>query len=326
MLEILAVSDSCLTVLGVIFFIKELIKYALILIPIGLIVILSIDFTKGVISFQDGKDNVINLVIRRIIYTVVIFLIPTTIFGVFSILGLAYKDSESCWAYADKSSVSEIKKAMENKQKEEEKASQKIQKKISKRISKKAKTQQKIKTIVDSDSNSANGAGAGISNNQKAGNGVDWNDLTKVSGLSASELTKKLNSSKDKNLKYFANYANNYVSVESNYGVNAIFLIALEAHESAYMRSKTAIDCNNLGGVSGKPKCPNHRWRKFDSKDEFIDYHGKLLGKKYLKSGGSYYHGKNLEGIKESYCPSSDSSCSSWLGGVKKVGNALASA
>lgn len=130
MLEILAVSDSCLTVLGVIFFIKELIKYALILIPIGLIVMLSIDFTKGVISFQDGKDNVINLVIRRIIYTVVIFLIPTTIFGVFSILGLAYKDSESCWAYVDKSSVSEIKKQWKINKKKKKKLLKKFRKKF----------------------------------------------------------------------------------------------------------------------------------------------------------------------------------------------------
>lgn len=323
MLEILAVSDSCLTVLGVIFFIKELIKYALILIPIGLIVMLSIDFTKGVISFQDGKDNVINLVIRRIIYTVVIFLIPTTIFGVFSILGLAYKDSESCWAYVDKSSVSEIKKAMENKQKEEEKASQKIQKKISKRISKKMETQQKIKTIVDNDSNSANGAGAGISNNQKAGNGVDWNDLTKVSGLSASELTKKL--SKKKKFKNFVNYANDYISAESKYGVNAIFLIALEAHESNYMTSELAVDCNNLGGVKGSKRCNNHgKMKYFNSKGEFIDYHGDLLGNKYLKSSGKYYHGKKIENVQSTYCP--ESNCSDWVSNIKGIGNTLASA
>ncbi len=326
MLEILAVSDSCLTVLGVIFFIKELIKYALILIPIGLIVMLSIDFTKGVISFQDGKDNVINLVIRRIIYTVVIFLIPTTIFGVFSILGLAYKDSESCWAYVDKSSVSEIKKAMENKQKEEEKASQKIQKKISKRISKKMEIQQKVKTIVDSDSNSANGAGAGISNNQKAGNGVDWNDLTKVSGLSASELTKKLNSAKNKSLKPFIKYANNYISAENSYGVNVIFLIALDTNESGGIASSIAKDCNNFGGETGSPNCKNHKpYRKFDSPEEFIDFHGKHLGKSYLTKGGTNYNGKSLEDVKKKYC-SSPSQCSEWLSSTKTYGNDLASA
>ena len=58
MVNILDVSDSCMTVLGVIFFIRELLKYVLILIPIGLIVMFSIDFTRGVISTSDsgGKN------------------------------------------------------------------------------------------------------------------------------------------------------------------------------------------------------------------------------------------------------------------------------
>ena len=104
------ISDSCATILGVVYFIRELLELVCIIIPIGLIIMLSLDFMKGVISVDDGKNKVMNYVIKRIIYAVVIFLLPSTIFGLFNILGLDPSDSTSCWAYVNEASVEEVKK------------------------------------------------------------------------------------------------------------------------------------------------------------------------------------------------------------------------
>ena len=76
MLNFLEVTDACITILGVVYFIRELLKIALILIPICLIVMLSLDFAKGVISFDENNNKKItDHVIRRVIYTIIIFLI-----------------------------------------------------------------------------------------------------------------------------------------------------------------------------------------------------------------------------------------------------------
>lgn len=119
------VSDGCATILGVVYFIRELLNIVLFLIPIALIVMLSIDFLKGVISFDDGNKKVINFVVKRIIYTVVIFLIPSVVFGLFSVLGVNIGDSNSCWKYVGETNVQEVKeiseakeKALEDKEKE----------------------------------------------------------------------------------------------------------------------------------------------------------------------------------------------------------------
>ena len=102
------IGESCYTVLGVLFFLKALLKIAYIVIPIGLIVMLSIDFFKGVISFEDSNSKIFSFALRRIVYTMFIFLIPTTVFALFNIIGISSKDSNSCWTYVDEVSTKEV--------------------------------------------------------------------------------------------------------------------------------------------------------------------------------------------------------------------------
>ena len=118
MINILDIDQSCLNILSVIYFFKEVLKVAYVVIPIGLIVMLSIDFVKGVIDFGDGSSKVFNFVMHRIIYAMTIFIIPTIVFALFDILGLASKDSEMCWTYAGEASVKEIKDVMETNKEE----------------------------------------------------------------------------------------------------------------------------------------------------------------------------------------------------------------
>ena len=177
MVNILDVSDSCMTVLGVIFFIRELLKYVLILIPIGLIVMFSIDFTRGVISTSDSGGKILGFVLRRIIYTMAVFLIPTMIFALFNILGMTSSDSESCWNYVNETSVSEIKQIIDYKQEAQEKENADIQQKLNKRLKKSSISEiVNKKTIVDNDSSS----GDALSSNQSI-NGEEKIRLTSFS-------------------------------------------------------------------------------------------------------------------------------------------------
>lgn len=68
------------SVLKVIMFAKELIKIIFVLVPIGLIIMTSIDIAKNIISGKedDMKKNV-NIAIKRVIMAVIVFFIPTIV-------------------------------------------------------------------------------------------------------------------------------------------------------------------------------------------------------------------------------------------------------
>lgn len=67
-------------VLKIIKFIWQLLDIVLFLVPMGLIIMVTVDFAKNVISGKDDemKKNV-NIAIKRIIYAAVLFLIPTIV-------------------------------------------------------------------------------------------------------------------------------------------------------------------------------------------------------------------------------------------------------
>lgn len=71
--------DACQhpTILRILYFVYLLLDIVFVAIPIGLIIMLMIDFSKSVIS-GDEKDQIKNnkLVIKRIMYAVIIFVIP----------------------------------------------------------------------------------------------------------------------------------------------------------------------------------------------------------------------------------------------------------
>ena len=73
--------DACdnVNVLKIVYYIKEFLKITFFLIPMVLMAIVSIDFFKSVISNEDEKKKNVSLVIRRLIYVVVLFLIPSLV-------------------------------------------------------------------------------------------------------------------------------------------------------------------------------------------------------------------------------------------------------
>lgn len=94
--------------------------------------------------------------------------------------------------------------------------------------------------------------------------------------------------------------SNAYVYAEEVYGVNAIWLMSLNAEESGWGRSSLAMSHNNLGGVKN-----GSNWRYFDNWGECIYYIANLIKTHYLSEDGLYYNGKSIWNVNVKYCETS---------------------
>lgn len=93
-----------------------------------------------------------------------------------------------------------------------------------------------------------------------------------------------------------------FLQAEKEYGVNAIALVGIAAHESAWGTSRRARYDNNLtgfgvysdssSGINGKTKTAN------------ILRTAKCLATRYAEPGQSYFHGTGLLGVNRSYAAS----------------------
>lgn len=99
--------DACTNVgvLKVIYFIKLLLNIVFIVVPIGLIVLGLMDFSKSVTSGDDkeGKKN-LNLFLKRLLYGVLVFCIPWIVSTFMKLLGDLTKDVNwtDCYNNANK--------------------------------------------------------------------------------------------------------------------------------------------------------------------------------------------------------------------------------
>ena len=116
MLMFLKVDEACTAMLGILYFVRSLLNLVYIIVPIGLIVMVMLDFSKGVISINDGSKTW-KFILNRAIYTIIILILPSTLFSVMSAIGLSSKDSESCWKYVGDQNVEIVQELL--KQQEE---------------------------------------------------------------------------------------------------------------------------------------------------------------------------------------------------------------
>ena len=122
-------------------------------------------------------------------------------------------------------------------------------------------------------------------------------------------LLKKSNLTKDKAKKILKGIAledcsDYFIECEEKYGVNAIGVMAIAVHESAWGTSRRAQEDHNLTGYgvySDSAKGINA-----PSKEENLLMTAKLLKESYLTRSGSHYKGTSLMAVNESYCTSGD--------------------
>ena len=111
-------------------------------------------------------------------------------------------------------------------------------------------------------------------------------DIEEPCGLTAEELEERLKG----NLKP---YAQAFLHAEEDYEINALFLCAVAAAESAWGRR--CFRPNNIFGYMTN--------RKFSSIPENIDFVAWKLKKNYLNKNGKYYRGGTIEAIGKIWCP-----------------------
>ena len=129
------------------------------------------------------------------------------------------------------------------------------------------------------------------------------------SNATAEELAKGLRY----NLRSCAQY---FVEAEKQYGVNAIFLASIAAHESGWGRSSLAINKNNLFGY--KQAGGGGTFREFESLEECILYVAQVLKNSYLTEGGKYYNGTSVADVNVKYCSSED-----WASQIDSIASSI---
>lgn len=93
--------------LRIIYLIKQIIKIGCILIPIALIVFVILDLMKAMSTSDDkSRAKSISLVIKRFLYTIVLFFIPSLINLVFNMLENTNVNYVECWDNAEKETIS----------------------------------------------------------------------------------------------------------------------------------------------------------------------------------------------------------------------------
>lgn len=100
-----------------------------------------------------------------------------------------------------------------------------------------------------------------------------------------------------------------FVKAERIYHVNAVFLMGIAAHESAWGTSRRAREDNNLTGYgvySDSAKGINK-----PSKEEGLLATAETLHERYLTLGGSYYEGTSVADVNKHYCVGNE-----WAGAV----------
>jgi hypothetical protein len=129
-------------------------------------------------------------------------------------------------------------------------------------------------------------------------------DMTRITNFGAEELERALAGTG------LAGLGAAYAQMEKDYGINALFLIAIAKLESAGGSSGLAVRQNNLGGL----KNGGSGYMSFDTKEDCIVYMAQLLKENYLTEGAKHYFGRTAQDVNRHYCEGS-----AWSGQVESL-------
>lgn len=103
-------------------------------------------------------------------------------------------------------------------------------------------------------------------------------------GMTLNELAEKLDKYLKSNLSGMGML---YASKSIELGVDPYLAVAISMHETGckWGCSKLTRECNNVGGMKGKPNCGSGSYRKFDSLEEGITKFIENIAKNYFAYG-----------------------------------------
>ncbi len=122
----------------------------------------------------------------------------------------------------------------------------------------------------------------------------------------------------------FESYAYIFIEAEQTYDVNALFLVALAAHESGWGKSRLATEKNNLTGFTAYNYDPYNCGTTFRSPEDSIMTTASKISENYLTEGGKYYNGYSVEGVNTRYAVLDDGSINlEWSQGITHIASDL---
>lgn len=135
-------------------------------------------------------------------------------------------------------------------------------------------------------------------------------NILETSGVNASQLGAAINAIRSDN--GFTG-AQQFLDAEHKYGINALFIAAHAAIESAWGTSYYAKTRNNLYGFNAVDSDPNEA-STYPSQDASTDFYGNFLKTYYLTPGAVYYNGTTPHGVFVKYSSSHDAEAQSVVG------------
>ncbi|MFI3211399.1 MAG: glucosaminidase domain-containing protein [Peptostreptococcaceae bacterium] len=113
-----------------------------------------------------------------------------------------------------------------------------------------------------------------------------------------------------------------FIECENEYGINAVFLASLAAHESAWGTSRRAVEDNNLTGF-GVYSDSAVGINAYSKRDNLLQT-TKWLKERYLTKGAIYYNGLSIQAINTRYCIGVNGlSDFNWSTGIQRISNTI---
>lgn len=297
---------------------KILFKTIMVLLPIIIIIIATIDIINIVKSGEGEVSKTVTKLIKRLVAAFVVMMLPIFVQALLPLLlQEKYDDSVfACMESATSEKVKELREKEASATSDENNDQKDNNKKVYNSNFGKQDTNNNESNNQNNESNNQNNNETNNQNNQvqntTVGNGqyFDSNDVTKISGLTEQEFISVLQNStayKGK-AKVYIPYAKDLIAAEKNHNINAFYLIGLYSYESGWLDSELTKKCNNIGGVryysqqyKGQTVANCGGYAGFSSISDFIDFHANLLQTKYLTPGGSHYNGTSVASIAKDY-------------------------
>lgn len=98
-----------------------------------------------------------------------------------------------------------------------------------------------------------------------------------------------------------ATLGSSIMRAQDTWGVNAVYLLAHAALESAWGNSAIAKDKNNFYGFMAYDRDPYKNAATFETRDDCFLYVSAYIRRSYLNEGGSYFRGPTLDGMNRYY-------------------------
>ena len=147
--------------LSTVYYIKNIIFIISIMIPIVLVVLLTLDLARAVVAGDENRmKEAQNHAIKRILYSVIIIVVPIVVNAVFTTLGKGGVDGLDCYNNATKEKIVKLEK---KQQKDDEQYQAKQQEEIDVAIEKKNARDKELEEIITKARESINSPTANVS-------------------------------------------------------------------------------------------------------------------------------------------------------------------